>query len=474
MRRSLAFGLAFASFAVACGSPSKRQGADASPPPRPGGSGYTIVLVTIDTLRADHLGVYGYSRPTSPNIDALAKQGATFTRAFTHWPKTRGSMAAMLTGRRPSQSGYSKHHPGIPGFNPTLASTLKDAGYRTVAFVDNPNVAVVHGYSKGFDAYHETWEDKSLTSEWDRTRAITDGAMRTLAEPRKQPLFLWLHYVNPHAPYTPPPPFDTRFLDGASKAGPRLPVVPGAHGGIPKQWAVAGQDRLGYYVAQYDGEIAAVDQEVGRVVGSLGRPPDRGRTVLLLTSDHGESLGEHGYYFDHGENLFDPSLGVPMILTGPGVPPGERREAFVSTLDVVPTLLDAAKVSYPPDLGGTSFMDVAAGRRNSLRDRLFAQNDRNLSATWTAHHKLVATPGDTANAYALFDRRADPGETRDRSAAEPDALRAERRELELYLERADREWVRLRPRLGDASHAKPSREACERLRALGYLVAECE
>jgi arylsulfatase A-like enzyme len=446
------------------------------PAPRPSprsGNNLNVLLVTIDTLRADHLGTYGYARKTSPQIDALGRQGAVFERAYTYWPKTRGSMAIMLTGRRPSQNGYSKTHPLLLGFNPTLASVLKEAGYVTAAAVDNPNVAAANGYAKGFDTYRETWEERDLATEMDRTRAITGTAASFLAKARKdRPFFLWLHYVNPHAPYAPPPPHDSAFLDASSRGGRRLPTVPGLHGGIPRQWAVPGQDRLGYYVAQYDGEIATVDEEVGRVMDALRNSGAASRTVVVLTSDHGESLGEHDYYFDHGEDVFEPSLAIPLIVIAPGAVPGSRVDAFASTLDIVPTLLDAVKVSYPPDLAGSSLLPLVRGESQGP-DRLFAQNDRNLSATWDRRFKLVATPAGDGRRLALYDRVKDPGEAKDLSRSRPEDLRQQTLELERHQERADREWAVTR-RLTEGAAGEPpmSAEACEKLKALGY-VQQC-
>jgi arylsulfatase A-like enzyme len=382
-------------------------------------------------------------------------------------------MAIMLTGRRPSQNGYSKAHPILLDFNPTLASVLKEAGYVTAAAVDNPNVAAANGYAKGFDTYRETWEEKALATEMDRTGAITDTAVAFLKQaPKDRPFFLWLHYVNPHAPYAPPPPYDRAFLDASARTGPRLRTVSGLHGGIPKQWAVPGQDRLGYYVAMYDGEIAAVDEHVGRVMDALRDSGAAGRTVVVLTSDHGESLGEHDYYFDHGEDLFEPSLAIPLVVVAPGLKPGSRVDAFASTLDIVPTVLDAVKISYPPELAGTSLLPLARGESPGP-ERLFAQNDRNLSATWHRRYKLVATPVGDGRKLALYDRAQDPGETRDRSRLEPEALRVETRELEQHQERADREWAVTR-RLTEGKPGEPpmTDDACEKLKALGY-VAQC-
>jgi arylsulfatase A-like enzyme len=463
-------------FAVALGPPGCRdRRAPAPHAPAASGNRHNVLLVTIDTLRADHLGTYGYKRRTSPRIDALARAGTVFESAYTAWPKTRGSMVIMLTGRNPSRNGYSKTHPVLLDFNPTLAGVLKEAGYATAAIVDNPNVAAQNGYAKGFDRYRETWEEKSLASEADRMRAITDGGiafLRSTASDR--PFFLWLHYVNPHAPYTPPPPFDTRFLDAAASAGTRLRLVPDFHGGIPKRWAVSGQDRLGFYVAQYDGEVAAVDEEVGRLVDALQSSVAGKNTVVVLTSDHGESLGEHDYYFDHGEDLFEPSLAVPLLAVVPGGKAGVRSRVFASTLDVVPTILDAVKVSYPPDLGGVSLLGAIMGKTAPGRERLFAQNDRNLVAAWDHRFKIVGTPEEEGMRFALYDRSSDPAEMHDVSKARSDELQTQRRVLQLFLQQDQKEWEQTRRLIGNASgETKLSPEACAKLGGLGYVVAGC-
>jgi len=440
-----------------------------APAPEPRAS---VLLLTIDTLRADHLGVYGYTRNTSQHLDALAREGTVFDYAYTYWPKTRGSFVALLTGRRDAQTGYSKTHPGLLAFNPTLAGVLQAAGYRTAAIVDNGNVAAAHGYAKGFETYRETWQEKALATEMDRARAITEGGVRFLREaPRDRPFLLWLHYVNPHTPYTPPPPYDAAYVDEEARAGPRLSVVPGFHGGIPRQWAVPGQRRLGYYVSQYDGEIAAADEQAGQVLRALRDTGWWDRTVVVVTSDHGESLGEHGYYFDHGEDLFDPSVRIPLIVSAPGARRGARSQALASTLDLVPTILDAVKVSYPPELAGRSLLGAVKGA-DAGWDRLFARNDRNLTAAFDRRHKVVVTPGEREPRLALYDRVSDPGETRDLARERPEEVRRQRPELDLFLERAEREWARTRTLLGGVpSPAAMTPEACASLRALGYLDA---
>ena len=439
------------------------------------GNQLNVLLITIDTLRPDHMGVYGYGRDTTPRIDALARRGAVFDEAYTYWPKTRGSFVAIMTGRLAAQSGYGKSHPLLLDFNPTLASVLKQAGYDTVATVDNPNVAASLGYAKGFDRYRETWEEQALATETDRARAITDDGVRFLEAARPdRPFLLWLHYVNPHAPYTPPPPFDTAFLDDEGPAGPPLPSVNSFFGGVHRPWEVPGQP-LGYYVAQYDGEIAANDVEVGRVMDALDRSAVREQTLVVLTSDHGESLGEHDYFFDHGANLYDPGMRIPLVMAGPGLEAGRRSGVLVTTLDLVPTILDAVKVSYPPGLPGRSLLRAARGERGPARERLFGQNDRNLLGSWGERFKIVATPTEDDQArYALYDREADPGETRDVGGRMPRELAVEREKLEQFRQRIDTLGARTRRLLeGRSGEERLSPEACENLRALGYIQQAC-
>jgi len=441
------------------------------------GQPHDVVLITIDTLRADHLGAYGYGRDTSPNMDALAERGTLFERCYTYWPKTRASFVMMLTGRTPSRNGFSKIHPQLLDFNPTLAQLLKDAGYETAAAVDNPNVAANLGYARGFDEYLETWEDGTLATEMDRTRAITAFGRARLVRERERPLFLWLHYVNPHTPYEPPEPFDAAFLEAPAPGEAELALVRGMHGGIPERWAVEGQRRLSYYVAQYDGEIAAVDREVGEIVKAVEDGPGFGRTLVVLTSDHGESLGEHDYYFDHGADLYEPSLAVPLIVAHPGAPGGNRSRSLASTLDVLPTVLDAVKVSFPPDLSGGSLLPEVEGRGELERERLFAENDLHHRATWGERHKLVVEQvDDQRERHLLFDGREDPGELHNVRRERPEDYHRELAALEAYMGAAEQEWVAMRERLAaDAERPEPtvSEEACRQLLELGY-VASCD
>jgi arylsulfatase A-like enzyme len=430
-----------------------------------------VVLITIDTLRPDHMSVYGYSRATTPLLAARAARGAVFEQAYTYWPKTRGSFVAMMSGRTAGESGYSAKHPELHTFNPTLAETLEKAGYDTAAFVDNANVAANLGFSRGFKTYVELWADDALKDEVARTEAITRrGIEYVRSKAPGDPFFLWLHYVNPHTPYTPPAPFDTTFTD-RPKSDPQLKVVDGFFGGISKQWAVPGKTRLSDYVNAYDGEIAYSDAQLDEVLKAFAGAGVLDRGTVIITSDHGESLGEHDYYFDHGANLFDPVQRIPFLVLGRGAVP-VRSDVLVSSLDVMPTLLDAARVSFPSGLAGRSVLPFAAGRKESTRQMLLGQNDRGHQGIWDQRYKLIdENPTAARPVRQFFDRAEDPDERKPRKDLAGTAKKFELG-LDEYRDIEQRSATRTKSQLEGKVSPTQSRKECEQLRAMGY-VGEC-
>lgn len=433
-----------------------------------------VILITIDTLRSDHMSVYGYPRPTTPRLKEWGEKAAVFQQAYTYWPKTRGSFVAIMTGRTAGDSGYSPKHPELHSFNPTLAETLQKDGYDTAAFVDNANVSSSLGFARGFNTYVEMWTDPTLTDEVARTEAITKRAMAYVrAKGRRDGYFLWLHYVNPHAPYTPPRPYDRSFT-GKVRNDRTLKVVDGFFGGVSRQWAEAmpGKTRLSDYVNAYDGEIAYADTQVDEVLRALDGIGALSRSTVIITSDHGESLGEHDYYFDHGANLFDPVQRIPFIVLGRGAAP-LRSDALVSTLDIMPTLLDAARVSFPSGLAGRSVMPIAGGREETTHETLLGGNDRGHQGIWDRRFKLIdQSPGDQASVRQFYDRVKDPGETRPLKDG-GDAIKAYAAGLDQYLEREARSGMLTRRHLEGKTSPAPTRAECEQLKALAYVGGDC-
>ena len=308
------------------------------------GSSWNVVIISIDTLRADHLSSYGYSRETSPHIDALAESSWVFETAYVPVPRTGPSVAALLTGMFPENVDRWR----IPEELDTLAEVLGERGWATMAAVDNANLSRQSGYAQGFDVYIETWE--RAEDEIGRTRVITEAAIENLQRfaDAGEPFFMWLHYVNPHRPYTPPSRYDSRFMNDAHfDESVRLSRTPGYVGGIRPGVYVEGEHRLAYYVAQYDGEIAYADDEIGAVLDVL-QSPVLENTLVILTADHGEGLGEQNVYFKHGPHVLESHVRVPLMIRLPGGSSRQQRiRRAVGTIDVMPTILELLGVSLP-------------------------------------------------------------------------------------------------------------------------------
>jgi arylsulfatase A-like enzyme len=278
--------------------------------------------------------------------------------------------------------------------------------------------------------------------------------------------------VNPHAPYTPPAPFDKAFID-RPKSDRKLKVVDGFFGGASRQWADAmpGKTTLADYVNAYDGEIAYADSQVDEVLRAIDAAFGLGRATVIVASDHGESLGEHDYYFDHGANLFDPVQRIPFIVLGRGAK-AVRSDVLVTTLDIMPTLLDAARVSFPTGLSGRSVLPFASGRRDSTREALVGENDRGHQGIWDRRYKLIdPDPRAAKSSRQFFDRSTDPAEVRNRPDLKDEMKKFvvgldEHRDVELRSAR------RTRGQLEGKVSPPPSRAECEQLKAMGY-VAEC-
>src|SRR5215213_1120565 len=312
---------------------------DRGPKPR-----LNVLLITIDTLRADHLGAYGYARPTSPNIDRLARAGVLFRRAKAQWPKTSPSFASMLSSTYGHTNGLIRTTAQrMPDRFLMLAELFKAGSYDTSAAVANVNLARRFNFDQGFDKYVEIWkegQDHRL-----RTELVTRHGLDLLEQAsRSRPFFLWLHYLDPHARYEPPPRFNEMFVgdrhfDPARRA-PLNDAVEADVGGIPARSNLGKEDRIAYYVAQYDAEIRYVDEQVGLLLEDLEKRGLAGETLVVLTADHGESLGDHNYFFEHGRLPYEDCVRVPLILRGPGTgTPGRIVRSPVELIDVLPTLL---------------------------------------------------------------------------------------------------------------------------------------
>jgi choline-sulfatase len=412
MRRPLACAFALMMVAACGREPAPEVAA-------PLGAAPNLLLVTIDTLRADRIGVYGDPTARTPAMDALAARGATFTRAYATAPITLTSHASLMTGLYPA--GHGGRHNGIRMRDdvPTLAEAVSRAGLATGAFVGAFPLDRRFGLDRGFGTYGDAMPrgaDGRPANERGG-QAVVDDAIGWLDRHRAQRFFLWVHLFEPHAPY------------GDARTG--RPVL-----------------------ERYGDEIAEADRQLGRLVEALGDA--RARTIIAVTSDHGEAFGEHGE-IAHSIFVYDTTLRVPLVLAGPGV---ERRsiEAPVSLVDVAPTV--AALLGVPAlDADGRDLGPALRGASVPARD-LYAESYAPLLDFGWSPLRSIRTDGwkyIEAPKPEVYDIDSDPGESRN-------LVDGER-------ERAGRMRAAI-DRFGPADftrQAPPDREAAARLQALGYL-----
>jgi arylsulfatase len=430
-----------------------------------------LVLVSVDTLRADRLGAYGSERGLTPHLDALAAQSVVFDAAYAPSPFTLPSIAALLTGRYPESLGIASNASALPPAIPTLASTLRAAGWRTAAVVSNLVLNRDSGLQTGFDIYDETLPQREATRSWPERIAAdtTDAALAILDDLRGRPdakIFLWVHYQDPHGPYTPPPGWRERHLEAdlAADQGSRvLPVRPGeaALGALPNYQVLGDERRVGFYRAGYHGEIEYTDEQVGRLLAGLDERGLDDEAIVIFTADHGEALGEEEYWFAHGEFLSEALVRVPLLIRRPGSPPDRRADPAALT-DLFATVLATLGVGSDANTGsGRDLLapDAAAGASSPYLATLAGGRSRRHGIV-AGEYKYVLSLGNDGWQGRLFrrDGNAEAVELRDpiREASLRRRLAATQRGLR-------RREERRRP-LDDAGR--------EALRALGYVVGE--
>ncbi len=312
----------------------------------------SVLLITVDTLRADHLSTYGYPLPTAAAVDRLAARGVLFRFAFAASSSTAPSHVSMFTGRYPSFHSTGNYNGQIRLHHSatTLAEVLSARGYATAAIVSNPVLAAAHlGLDQGFDSYDDEMDGKELNREIRHQvadRAVTKAIDRLQAM-GPDPYFLWLHLQDPHGPYNPPAdwqcppellgPDDDRMLAAGSDHS--------GHQAIPRYQLYGEERRLDEYRRRYDCEIAYFDRQLDRLLSRLEQ--DHRNTLVILTSDHGEAFGEDDFYFAHGHSVGLDLVRVPMIMAGPGLPRGRQVETPVSNVSLFATVLDLLQLEAP-------------------------------------------------------------------------------------------------------------------------------
>lgn len=441
------------------GSPSVRVERLRVEMPAAGLTPPSIILLTLDTFRADHLSCVSPSAPLTPTLDSLALAGTLFTTAVATSQATTPSHISIMTGLYCFAHGVYQNSRGVSDQAVTLAELLGHAGYRTMGAVSvthlNPDVA---NLGQGFELF--------LPSRWpgpegEPADLRTTEVVRALLTSRdSRPLFLWVHYFDPHTPYSPP-------QEVPLPAGvPRLGTVRYADGmGMVRHDSLTGQvlDPDGE-IARYRGEVAFLDAEIGRLLNRLRLMGMLDRAVVAVAGDHGEGLGEHGVYFEHA-GMYEPILRVPLILSGYGIPAGERIDARVSTVSLMPTLATLAGIGDLPPCYGRNLIEEVRRRREATDEPIFAESSgRKICAAWEGSRKLIWVPGSKQTDWTMpqrvmfFDLADDPAESRNALEGNEEAATRLR---DLWGDHARTPLVRLQPREGSADIRK--------LEALGYV-----
>jgi len=435
----------FALFVNACSA--RPEASPGRPPPAQG-----VVVVSICSLRADHLGCYGYGAPTSPRTDALAREAVVFREAITHAPSTFLAHASLFTSLIPPRHGASfAAGKAMPPQPVTLAEVLKERGFATASFNGGGQLDRVWGLDQGFDVYETPSPAGASPLEVERLEAQVDAAIAWLDRQRDPRFFLFIHTYEVHHGYTPRA-ADLALFDGGYR-GPLPPAI-----SVELLARVnAGRIRLSprdleHVVAAYDGEIRSADRALGRLLDHLRSARLYDRSLIIVTSDHGEEFGEHGGVGRHSHALYDELLRVPLIVKfGGSWRAGGSLDAQVRLIDVAPTILGALALPVPPAFEGSDLLPYVAGGPAPPPYALVALDGGVMA---------LRTPQWKWQQGRLFNLRTDPGESTDVARRFPQVERA--------LRRVKRELVNgAHP--GALPKAEVSRELRQRLQALGYV-----
>ncbi|MEE9500437.1 MAG: sulfatase-like hydrolase/transferase [Candidatus Aminicenantaceae bacterium] len=387
-----------------------------------------VLLITIDTLRTDRVSCYSSQHIQTPNMDRLAKKGVVFTRAFSHNPTTLPSHTNMLLGLTPLYHGVRENTNFVARAELlTLAEYLKDIGYSTGAFIGGYPLHSRFGLAQGFDVYDEDYERMKFVkfSAGERKAGeVIDSALRWL-EPQKSKWFCWVHCFDPHDPYEPPEPFSTQ-----------------------------------YEKSPYDGEVAYVDRELGRLLDHMEKKELFDNTLIIFTGDHGESLGQHGE-MTHGYLANNTTIWVPLILSYPSSKPG-RVDQNVSHIDIFPTVCDILRIKKPDALQGISLLPGMEGKKLPGRTIYFESLYPYYSRGWAPIKgfiqdgvKYIQSP-----IPELYDLKADFDESRNL---------AESQRLDIYRKRLNEIIEQYSHPANEKAQHRIDMKSLERLRSLGYI-----
>jgi arylsulfatase A-like enzyme len=454
-RLTAALCLIVAAAAVALTLPRRAVGEEAKRGRQP-----DLIIVVVDTLRADYLGAAGRATPKTPNIDRLMRRGTSFVNAITVMPRTTPAVASLMTGLWPKRHGSREVGETVTS-GTFLAEVLRARGYSTLAVSANQAASADQNLDRGFDRFVSgqdirrryqgrlyDWKTDVAPTAMGLAEATTREALSLVqAAPTDAPVFLWTLYIDPHTPYRPPLPWQDvdaprcwELYDRFTKETPHLEWQAMTDFEGVSTWGVRDCQKL------YDAEIAYVDDEIGKLLAGLQSACRLDAAVVVFTADHGENFGEGGSFFEHGDNTRDAGLRVPLAFSGAGLAENRPLEASVSLVDVMPTLLSLLGVppERRPEMDGIDLSAVVrepGSAPDALAERVVFAESANVLRNQSYRSVLTGRPYERACVNGprytlcdvvegksvppkLFDHVADPGLTRDVAGSRPDEVRA--------------------------------------------------
>ena len=432
--------------------------------------GPNVVLITIESLRTDHVGCYGGAKPTTPQLDALAQESVVYERAHAVTSWTLASHASLFTGLYPTAHRAERPLSRLDDQHHTLAEILTQAGYQCGGVISGPYLRRPHGLQQGFAFWDERPSSLDMSESHDDVTnpEMLAGVERFLerVDPER-PFFLFAYFWDPHFDYLPPAPYDRQFVDADDE-----PVDVRDYEAEEPVRAGLPAAQLDYVRAQYDGEIRWTDEHLGRLLASLRARGVWDDTLIVVTADHGEEFFEHGHK-GHKHNVYQESVHVPLVVKYPHAGPTGRDARLASLVDVLPTVLEVTGAEDALARAGRSLLAPQSARPVFLElletwyvhrpGEAEAREELAWFAVLSGQHKLVFVPREQR--LELYDLASDPRETQDLAASQPDTVRGLMQELEGWraeqLERARAYREDARAELGDGELA--------RLRELGYV-----
>ena len=329
-----------------------------------------VILISIDTLSADHLGIYGYQKPTTPNIDKFSQNAIIFEKAFAQSSWTLPSHASMLTGKYPQKLGVEVISDRLPQGS-TITEILKNNNYQTAAFTGGAFVDEQHGFSQGFDTFEtiQTWQDAEI---------LTEKATNWLTGNQKSKFFLFLHYFHVHDPYSPKTD-SARTIDpsytGSLKSFDISQIVK-----LNKGEITLPQSDLNHLKTLYDAELLELDGELGKIFKLLSETKLIDNSIIVITSDHGEEFGEHGVWGMHSYSLYDELIHVPLIVKIPNINQPKRISSLAEVVDIPKTIISLLNLKSPQKLDGINLMDIVDGKtsKTSVYSETFSHKQQML------------------------------------------------------------------------------------------------